>query len=36
MGTPVKVSVEGCDVFLCEQELKANPEKYLAKLDQGQ
>lgn len=36
MGVPRKVTVEGRDVFLCcegcEEELKANPEKYLAKL----
>ncbi len=36
MGVPRKVTVEGRDVFLCcegcEEEIKANPEKYLAKL----
>jgi YHS domain-containing protein len=37
MGMPVKVSVEGKSVFLCcedcEKEIKADPKKYLAKLD---
>lgn len=36
MGTPVKVTVEGRDVFLCcehcEEELRKDPAKYLAKL----
>jgi hypothetical protein len=36
MGVPVKVTVEGRDVFLCcescEGMLKENPEEYLAKL----
>ncbi len=40
MGTPVKVTVAGREVLLCcqgcEQALRADPEKYLAKLDQGQ
>jgi YHS domain-containing protein len=35
-GKPYKVSVQGKDVFLCcpacEKELKAHPDKYLAKL----
>ena len=38
MGTPYKVTVEGKEVLLCcsgcEAEVKENPEKYLAKLDQ--
>lgn len=37
MGTPVKVTVKDRAVFLCcdscEDELKADPDKYLAKLD---
>jgi len=37
MGTPVKVTVKGRDVFLCcpgcEGEIKADPDKYLAKLE---
>ena len=37
MGTPIKVSVSGREVFLCcegcQEELLANPDKYLAKLD---
>ena len=37
MGKPVKVTLEGRSVYLCcdncEKELKANPKKYLAKLD---
>jgi hypothetical protein len=37
MGTPIKVTVEGRDVFLCCEgcvdALKADPAKYLAKLD---
>lgn len=37
MGTPIKVTVEGRDIFLCcegcKDELLANPDKYLAKLD---
>ncbi|MGD9634147.1 MAG: hypothetical protein AB7G28_06035 [Pirellulales bacterium] len=36
MGTPIKVTVNGRDVFLCcngcRKELEANPDKYLAKL----
>lgn len=36
MGKPLKVTVEGQDVFLCcdgcEEELKKEPAKYLAKL----
>lgn len=36
MGTPVRVSVAGSDVFLCcdgcEAALKKNPEKYLSRL----
>lgn len=38
MGTPVKITVEGRDVFLCcahcEDAIKADPQKYLAKLDE--
>jgi YHS domain-containing protein len=37
MGTPIKVTVEGRDVFLCcegcKDDLLADPGKYLAKLD---
>jgi membrane fusion protein, copper/silver efflux system len=37
MGVPVKVSLKGRTVFLCcegcEEELKKNADKYLAKLD---
>lgn len=37
MGKPPKVTVEGQDVFLCcdgcEEELKSEPAKYLAKLN---
>lgn len=37
MGVPVKVSVEGRDVFVCcegcIEDLKADPAKFLAKLD---
>lgn len=37
MGKPPKVTVEGREVFLCcagcEEEIKSNPEKYLAKLN---
>jgi hypothetical protein len=37
MGKPVKTSVEGRTVFLCckdcEEEIKADPKKFLAKLD---
>jgi hypothetical protein len=37
MGKPVKMTVEGRTVFLCcdncEKDLKADPKKYLAKLD---
>jgi hypothetical protein len=36
MGTPVKVSVAGHEVFICcehcEEPLKAEPAKYLAKI----
>ena len=36
MGTPFKVSVEGQDVFICcegcEQDIKDDPAKFLAKL----
>jgi hypothetical protein len=36
MGTPIKVSVAGHDVFICcehcEEALKAEPAKYLAKI----
>jgi hypothetical protein len=36
MGTPIKVSVEGRDVFICcdgcTDSLKGDPAKYLAKL----
>ena len=36
MGVPVKVTVKGRTVYLCcagcEDELKSNPDKYLAKL----
>jgi len=36
MGTPVKVQVRGRDVLLCcegcNEEIQANPEKYLTKL----
>ena len=39
MGTPVKVQVLGRDVFLCcdgcEDDLRAKPEEYLAKLPKG-
>jgi hypothetical protein len=38
MGTPVKVHVQGKDVFVCcqgcEEVLLSNPDKYLAKLKQ--
>jgi YHS domain-containing protein len=37
MGTPIKVTVKGRDVFLCcegcREKLEANPDEYLAKLD---
>ena len=37
MGKPPKVTVEGQDVFLCcagcEEEIKSNPDEYLAKLN---
>lgn len=40
MDTPVKVDLNGKTVFICcegcEDVLKADPEKYLAKLDQGE
>ena len=36
MGKPYKVTIEGRDVYLCcehcEEDLKADPEKFLAKL----
>ena len=36
MGKPPKVTIDGRDVYLCcagcEQELRENPDKYLAKL----
>ncbi|MCA9091218.1 MAG: hypothetical protein KDA90_21590 [Planctomycetaceae bacterium] len=37
MGKPVKVTIEGRDVYLCcdgcEKELNSHPEKYLAKIN---
>jgi YHS domain-containing protein len=37
MGTPIKVTVKGRDVFLCcpscKEDLEKDPDKYLAKLD---
>ena len=37
MGTPIKVTVKGRDVFLCcpscREKIEANPDEYLAKLD---
>jgi YHS domain-containing protein len=37
MGTPIKVTVKGRDVFLCcegcREKIEADPDKYLAKLD---
>jgi YHS domain-containing protein len=37
MGTPIKISVKGRDVFLCcpscKEDLLKDPDKYLAKLD---
>ena len=37
MGTPLKVTVNGRDVFLCcpscEEPLRKDPDKYFAKLD---
>ncbi|GIW97130.1 MAG: hypothetical protein KatS3mg111_0463 [Pirellulaceae bacterium] len=40
MGTPVKVTVEGQDVWLCcdgcKQDLEADPQKYLAKIQTDQ
>ena len=37
MGTPIKVTVKGRDVFLCcescRDPITADPDKYLAKLD---
>jgi YHS domain-containing protein len=37
MGTPIKVTVKGRDVFLCcpscKEDLMKDPEKYFAKLD---
>ena len=37
MGTPVKITVKGRTVFLCckgcEKKIKADPDKYLKKLD---
>ncbi len=39
MGMPYKVTVKGREVFLCcqgcEGEIKENPDKYLARLDEG-
>lgn len=39
MGAPYKVEVKGRTVFLCcpgcEEKIKANPDKYLAKLDKN-
>ncbi len=39
MGTPIKVTVQGRDVFLCcegcRDAVLKNPEKYLAKLDEN-
>jgi len=36
MGTPIKLSVQGRDVFICcegcEQDIKDDPAKFLAKL----
>jgi YHS domain-containing protein len=37
MGTPIKITVKGRDVFLCcpscKEDLLKDPEKYFAKLD---
>jgi hypothetical protein len=37
MGTPIKVTIEGRDVFLCcegcRDQIVAEPQKFLAKLD---
>ena len=37
MGTPIKVTVKGRDVFLCcagcKKPIEEDPDKYLAKLD---
>lgn len=37
MGTPIKVTIEGRDVYLCcdhcREDLEADPQKYFAKLD---
>ena len=37
MGTPIKVTVKGRDVFLCcpscKEDLEKDPDKYLAKLN---
>jgi YHS domain-containing protein len=37
MGTPIKVTVNGRDVFLCcegcREKFEANPDEYFAKLD---
>lgn len=37
MGTPIKITVKGRDVFLCcpncREKIEANPDEYLAKLD---
>lgn len=37
MGTPIKVTVNGRDVFICcescREKLERNPDEYLAKLD---
>ncbi len=39
MGKPIKLTVEGREVFICctgcEDTLREDPEKYFAKLDQG-
>lgn len=39
MGKPLKVTVEGRDVFLCcpgcEEKLRANPQEYFSKLDKS-
>ncbi|GIX00793.1 MAG: hypothetical protein KatS3mg111_4125 [Pirellulaceae bacterium] len=40
MGTPIKVTVEGQDVWLCcdgcKKDLEADPQKYLAKVQANQ
>jgi hypothetical protein len=39
MGTPIKVTVEGKDVFVCcegcIEELKSDPAKFLAEIEKG-